>query len=269
MRNFPILADEFLRGRRYLGRCGRCSRPSGGFAPASAARGLPSRSPSRPCSSRSNCFSPRRALLAAVQTLLAGRGAIFAALVPLFAVLVYSFGVTGDWKTMLVGAAYAVLPRCCWSAAAGKSPGTWEDYAAALLIWLPRRVSLDVPRLPLSAAADAHAHDSDGAQHRRRGVRSAAPPRRHRLRRRMAAGLRLEFRAPLRGVRRHRDSARDEDGISRTGRRRSRARTLCRSTRSAFCSSPRGRRNFCFAECCRICSHEPSRISGRDWSSLR
>jgi CAAX protease family protein len=69
--------------------------------------------------------------------LLGSRGGILAPLVPLFAVLVYAFGVTGDWRTMLAGAAYAVLPAILLAAGIGKAPGTWEDYAAMILIWLP------------------------------------------------------------------------------------------------------------------------------------
>ena len=72
-----------------------------------------------------------------VQRWLGAHGAILAPLVPLFAVLVYSFGVSGDWKLLLAGAAYAVLPALLLAGSAGKPPGTWEDYAAVALVWLP------------------------------------------------------------------------------------------------------------------------------------
>ncbi len=72
-----------------------------------------------------------------VQKLLRARGGTVAPLVPLFGVLVYTFGVAGDWKTMLAGAAYAVVPALLIAGSTGKSPGTWEDYAAAILFWLP------------------------------------------------------------------------------------------------------------------------------------
>jgi uncharacterized protein len=85
--------------------------------------------------------SPR--VLAAAQRALGGRGALLAPLVPLFAVLVYSLAVTGDWKMLLIGAAYAVLPALLLASSAGKSPGTWEDYAALLIIWLP--VAVPIP----------------------------------------------------------------------------------------------------------------------------
>jgi hypothetical protein len=77
------------------------------------------------------------------RNLLGGRRAILAPLVPLFAVLIYMLSVTGNWKMMLLGAAYAVLPALLLASSAGKAPGTWEDYLAAVLIWLP--VWLPVP----------------------------------------------------------------------------------------------------------------------------
>jgi len=75
--------------------------------------------------------------LSRVRRILRTRGGAIAPLVPLFAVLVYAFGVTGDLKMMLAGAAYAVVPALLLASSTGKSPGTWEDYAAAVLFWLP------------------------------------------------------------------------------------------------------------------------------------
>ncbi len=75
-------------------------------------------------------------VLAQVQRAFAGRASILAPLVPLFAVLLYGIGVTGNWKFILAGAAYAILPALLLASSAGKSPGTWEDYAAAILIWM-------------------------------------------------------------------------------------------------------------------------------------
>jgi membrane protease YdiL (CAAX protease family) len=65
------------------------------------------------------------------------RGAVLTVLVPLFAVLFYCFTVSGNWKYGLIGAAYAVLPALLLAGSAGKTPGTWTDYAAAAVIWLP------------------------------------------------------------------------------------------------------------------------------------
>ena len=62
---------------------------------------------------------------------------VLAPLVLLFAVLVYTLTVTANWKMALVDAAYSVLPALLVASSAGKAPGTWEDYAAAILIWLP------------------------------------------------------------------------------------------------------------------------------------
>lgn len=73
-----------------------------------------------------------------------GHGAAFAPLIPLFAVLIYSFLVTGNWKLLLIGAAYAVTPALLLAAGRGKAPGTWEDYAALLAIWLP--AALPIPQ---------------------------------------------------------------------------------------------------------------------------
>jgi membrane protease YdiL (CAAX protease family) len=64
-------------------------------------------------------------------------GAVLGPLVPLFALLIYAFGVTHDWQTLLIGAAYVVVPAILVGVATGNSGGTWEDYAAILIIWLP------------------------------------------------------------------------------------------------------------------------------------
>src|ERR1700722_7353903 len=76
-------------------------------------------------------------VFATVQKLLAGPAVLFAALLPLFAVLLYSFLAAGNWKTMLAGAAYAIVPSLLLIGVAGKSPGSCMDYAAAIFIWLP------------------------------------------------------------------------------------------------------------------------------------
>jgi membrane protease YdiL (CAAX protease family) len=76
-------------------------------------------------------------VLAWAQRAWGGRGAYLGPLVPLFAVLVYSLGVSRDCALLLLGAAYCVLPAILLASSAGKSPGTWEDYTALMLIWLP------------------------------------------------------------------------------------------------------------------------------------
>jgi uncharacterized protein len=64
-------------------------------------------------------------------------GAVLAPLVPLFGVLIYTIGVTSNWKTALLGAAYTVLSALLAATCIGKPAGQWQDYAALLLIWLP------------------------------------------------------------------------------------------------------------------------------------
>ena len=76
-------------------------------------------------------------VLESARGMLGERGRVLAPLVPLFAVLIYTLTVTGHWKMALVGAAYGVLPALLVATSAGKAPGTWEDYAAMMLVWLP------------------------------------------------------------------------------------------------------------------------------------
>jgi hypothetical protein len=82
-------------------------------------------------------FLAAPAVLDRARAWLGGRGAALAPLVPLFAVLVYSLGLTRDWKLVLLGAAYAVVPALLVASGSRKAPGTWGDYAAAISIWLP------------------------------------------------------------------------------------------------------------------------------------
>lgn len=82
-------------------------------------------------------FLAAPSILEKVRGWLGDRGAVLAPLLPLFAVLSYSLGVARDWKAILIGAAYAVLPALLVSRSIGKSGGTWEDYAAVAVIWLP------------------------------------------------------------------------------------------------------------------------------------
>jgi len=72
-----------------------------------------------------------------VRKSLGEHGGVIAPLVPLFAVLIYTTTVTGNWKMALAGAAYCVLPALLLASSTGKPPGTWEDYAAVMLVWLP------------------------------------------------------------------------------------------------------------------------------------
>ena len=64
-------------------------------------------------------------------------GGLIAAMVPLGAVLIYSFAITADARLAIAGATYAILPTLLLTGSAGKAPGTWQDYAAALVLWVP------------------------------------------------------------------------------------------------------------------------------------
>jgi uncharacterized protein len=68
---------------------------------------------------------------------LGGRAALLSPLVPLCAVLIYSFAITGNAKWAIAGVTYAVLPALILGRSAGRQPGTWEDYAAAVVLWVP------------------------------------------------------------------------------------------------------------------------------------
>ena len=76
------------------------------------------------------------AVLGRVRQLLGG-GAALAVLVPLACVVLYTFAVSGNWRTTLAGICYVLLPALLLGSCAGESPGAWQDYAAAVCIWLP------------------------------------------------------------------------------------------------------------------------------------
>jgi uncharacterized protein len=82
-------------------------------------------------------FLASPSVLESVRGILGEHGRVLAPLAPLFAVLIYTLTVTANWKMALVGAAYCVLPALLAASSTGKAPGTWEDYAAAMLVWLP------------------------------------------------------------------------------------------------------------------------------------
>ncbi len=68
---------------------------------------------------------------------LVGEGAALAVLFPLAAALVYSFLVSGNWKTILGGVCYVIIPTLLLAHCAKLASATWRDYAAAICIWLP------------------------------------------------------------------------------------------------------------------------------------
>jgi uncharacterized protein len=75
-------------------------------------------------------------VLARVQGALGG-GTALAVLVPLAAVIVYSFGASGDWETKIAGICYVLVPALLLANQSGRPTGAWQDYAAAICLWLP------------------------------------------------------------------------------------------------------------------------------------
>ena len=82
-------------------------------------------------------FLAAPSILDATLQTLGQRGAVLAPLVPLFAMLIYAIAVAGGWRNALIGAAYVVLPSLFVASSAGKPPGTFGDYVAVAIIWLP------------------------------------------------------------------------------------------------------------------------------------
>jgi hypothetical protein len=66
-----------------------------------------------------------------------GHGSASATLFPLAAVVIYSFVVAGNWKTALGGICYVLIPVLLVANGTKHSTGAWQDYAAALCLWLP------------------------------------------------------------------------------------------------------------------------------------
>ncbi len=62
---------------------------------------------------------------------------VFAPLVPLGMFLIYSVALGNRTWLTVAGAAYVIAPALILASSAGKAPGTWEDYLAVLVLWLP------------------------------------------------------------------------------------------------------------------------------------
>lgn len=75
-------------------------------------------------------------VLARVESTLSGSGAL-AVLFPLAAVLVYSLLVAGNWKRTLACVCYLLIPILLVANGAKSPFGAWQDYAAAVCLWLP------------------------------------------------------------------------------------------------------------------------------------
>lgn len=76
------------------------------------------------------------------------RVGVLAPLIPLGLFLIYSLAiVAGPWLT-IVGAAYVIAPALILSRSVGKSAGTWEDFLAVLVLWLPVEFRLNYRLFP-------------------------------------------------------------------------------------------------------------------------
>jgi membrane protease YdiL (CAAX protease family) len=82
-------------------------------------------------------FLAAPAVLDRTLALLRTRGNTFAPLVPLFAVLLYWLVVSANGKMILLGSVYVVVPALLVASSAASVPGTWQDYAALIVIWTP------------------------------------------------------------------------------------------------------------------------------------
>ena len=222
-------------------------------------------------SSRSNSFSRRRGCFKLRKALLADAAAYLGRSFPLCG-LVYSLSATGSATWLLIGAAYAVLPALLLASSAGKSPGTWEDYAALLLIVLPAVLPVPVRLLyrvfpyppplthtlailmAISAAVAAFVllRRLDGIGYAVAWGRGFAVN--FALHFAVFAAIAIPLGMKL-GFLVYQPSL---------ARARSSPLTVWES-----CSSPRGPRNFYFVDCCRICFRVRWKISGRDSLLLR
>lgn len=72
-----------------------------------------------------------------LRTSLGARIGILAPVIPLGVFLLYSVTLGHRPWVTIAGAAYVIVPALILAGSAGKAPGTWEDYLAVAIIWLP------------------------------------------------------------------------------------------------------------------------------------
>lgn len=72
-----------------------------------------------------------------LQTSFGARLGILAPIVPLGLFLIYSVALNRQAWLTVAGTAYVIVPALILASSAGKAPGTWEDYLAVAIIWLP------------------------------------------------------------------------------------------------------------------------------------
>ena len=78
-------------------------------------------------------------------------------LVPFLVYLAYALGAgIADWKRTAVALAYAVAPGALLVTAGERAKGCWQDYAAALCIWLPAEVHILQTAFPFPGRGLTH-----------------------------------------------------------------------------------------------------------------
>jgi len=73
---------------------------------------------------------------------------VLAPIVPLGLFLIYSVAIGNRTWITVAGAAYVIAPALILASSAGKAPGTWEDYLAVLVLWLPVELQLNYHLFP-------------------------------------------------------------------------------------------------------------------------
>ena len=78
-------------------------------------------------------------------------------LVPFFVYLTYALGArVFSWQSAGLAVAYAVLPGALLLSAGDRAKGCWQDYAAALCIWLPAELHILQTAFPYPARGLSH-----------------------------------------------------------------------------------------------------------------
>lgn len=69
-------------------------------------------------------------------------------LIPLGLFLIYSVALGNRTWITVAGAAYVIAPALILASSAGKAAGTWEDYLAVLVLWLPVELQFNYHLFP-------------------------------------------------------------------------------------------------------------------------
>jgi membrane protease YdiL (CAAX protease family) len=83
-----------------------------------------------------------------LQSSFGARLGVLAPLVPLGLFLIYSLATNNRLWLTIAGSAYVIAPALILANSAGRSPGTWEDYLALLVLWLPVEFRLNYRLFP-------------------------------------------------------------------------------------------------------------------------